>query len=195
MFYWLVCWHFVSPSLIDEPVTLSILWQKMLVLIQDMPSPEHHGVSNQRQIDRWFSNLFRLRKIKSKLSIFCHLWTESISISTLWGHHGKSYFGDCLQTIVFNMQDDVTNRNIFRVTGSLWGESTGHLWIPSQRPVTRSFEFSLICAWTNGWANTRDADYLRPHRTHYYVTLIGIHPTVYCAVHCWMLSYEWKPNN
>ena len=27
---------------------------------------------------------------------------------------------------------------------------------PSQRPVTRSFNF-FICAWTNGWVNNRDA--------------------------------------
>ena len=32
------------------------------------------------------------------------------------------------------------NGNIFRVTGPLCGEFTGHRWIPSQRPVTRSFD-------------------------------------------------------
>ena len=30
-------------------------------------------------------------------------------------------------------------------------------WVPSQRPVTRSFVFSLISAWTNGWTNNGDA--------------------------------------
>ena len=29
--------------------------------------------------------------------------------------------------------------NIFRIICLLWGESTGHRWIPSQRPVTRNF--------------------------------------------------------
>ena len=38
---------------------------------------------------------------------------------------------------------------------------------PSQRPVTRSFDFFFICAWTNGWANNRDAGDLRRHRTRY----------------------------
>ena len=34
-----------------------------------------------------------------------------------------------------------SNGNIFRVTGHLWGEFTGHRWIPrTQRPVTRSFD-------------------------------------------------------
>ena len=32
------------------------------------------------------------------------------------------------------------NGNIFRVAGPLWGEFTGHRWIPSQMPVTQSFD-------------------------------------------------------
>ena len=36
--------------------------------------------------------------------------------------------------------------------------------------------FSLICAWTNGWANNRDAGDLRLHRAHYDVTVIIIKP-------------------
>ena len=34
--------------------------------------------------------------------------------------------------------------------------------------------FSLICAWTNGWANNRDVGDLRRHRTHYDVTVMAI---------------------
>ena len=30
----------------------------------------------------------------------------------------------------------------------------------------------LICAWTNGWVNNRNAGDLRHHRAHYYVTVI-----------------------
>ena len=30
-----------------------------------------------------------------------------------------------------------SNGNILRVTGPLWGESTGDQWIPSQRPMTQ----------------------------------------------------------
>ena len=37
--------------------------------------------------------------------------------------------------------------------------------------------FSLICAWTNGWANNRDAGDLRRHRAHYNVTVM-IHSSV-----------------
>ena len=44
---------------------------------------------------------------------------------------------------------------------------------PSQRPVTWSLMFSLICAWTNGWINNRDAGNLRRHRAHYDITVIA----------------------
>ena len=33
-----------------------------------------------------------------------------------------------------------SNGNIFRVTGHLCGEFTGHRWIPRTKPVTRSFD-------------------------------------------------------
>ena len=43
---------------------------------------------------------------------------------------------------------------------------------PSQRPVTRSFDVSLICAWINGWVNNREAGDLRRHRAHCDVTVM-----------------------
>ena len=33
--------------------------------------------------------------------------------------------------------------------------------------------FSLICAWINGWVNSREADDLRRHRAHYDVIVMG----------------------
>ena len=36
----------------------------------------------------------------------------------------------------------------------------------------RALMFSLICVWTNGWANHRDAGDLRRHRVHYDVNLM-----------------------
>ena len=35
----------------------------------------------------------------------------------------------------------------------------------------RALMFSLICAWTDGWANNRDAGNLRRHHAHYDVTV------------------------
>ena len=44
---------------------------------------------------------------------------------------------------------------------------------PPQRPVTRSFMFSLICAWINGWVNNREAGEGRHHSAHYDVIVMG----------------------
>ena len=42
---------------------------------------------------------------------------------------------------------------------------------PTQRPVTRSFDF-FICAWINGWVNNGEAGDLRCHRAHYDVIVM-----------------------
>ena len=44
--------------------------------------------------------------------------------------------------------------------------------LPSQRPVMRSFDISVSCAWTNGRASNRDTGDLRCHRAHYDVTVM-----------------------
>ena len=67
-----------------------------------------------------------------------------------------------------------SNGNIFRVTGHLCREFTGHQWIPCTKGQWRgALMFSLICAWLNGWVNTRGAGELRRHRAHYDVTVMS----------------------
>ena len=44
---------------------------------------------------------------------------------------------------------------------------------PTQRPVTRSFDISLICAWINGWVNNGKTADLGCHRVHYEVTIMN----------------------
>ena len=46
--------------------------------------------------------------------------------------------------------------------------------LPSQRPMTRSFDFSLIFVWTNGWVNNRDAVDLIHHSAHCDVTVMPL---------------------
>ena len=43
---------------------------------------------------------------------------------------------------------------------------------PAQRPVTRSFDVSLICVWINGWVNNREAGDLRRYHAHYDATVM-----------------------
>ena len=81
-----------------------------------------------------------------------------------------------------------SNENIFRVTGHLCGEFIGDRWIPSQSPVTRSFMFSSIWAWMNGWINIHEAGDLRRHSAHYDVTVM-LMITLWgwgCGLRLWM---------
>ena len=66
-----------------------------------------------------------------------------------------------------------SNGNIFRVTGPLCVEFTGHRWIP----ITKASDAELWCfLWSvhglNGRVNNREAGDLRHHHTHYDVTVM-----------------------
>ena len=73
-----------------------------------------------------------------------------------------------------------SNGNIFRVTGPLWGESTGHRWVP----LTKASAAELWCfIWStpekkkkkkNGRVNNREAGDLRRHRAHCDVIVTSI---------------------
>ena len=62
-----------------------------------------------------------------------------------------------------------SNGNIFRVTGPLCGEFTGHRWIL----LTEASYAELWCFLLSvPWINNREAGDLRCHRAHYAVTII-----------------------
>ena len=72
-------------------------------------------------------------------------------------------------------QDDVIKGNIFRVTGPLCGEFSGHRWIP----LTKESDPELWCfLWSapekNDWVNNREAGDLRRHRVHYDVVVMKL---------------------
>ena len=58
-----------------------------------------------------------------------------------------------------------SNRKIFHVIGPLWGESTGHRWIPLTK--ASDAELDVFFERLNKRLNNRDAGDLRRHRAHY----------------------------
>ena len=54
--------------------------------------------------------------------------------------------------------------------------------------------FSLICPWTNGWANNRDAGDLKRHRGHYDVIVTNKSMSVSCIVNTMALVDWWDKN-
>ena len=85
--------------------------------------------------------------------------------------HGSGPGWDhCCQQVVFMTP---SNGNIFRITGPLCGEFTGHQWIPlTKASDTELWFFSFIWALTNGWVNNRNVDDLRLRHAHYDATVI-----------------------
>ena len=60
-----------------------------------------------------------------------------------------------------------SNENIFRVTGPLCGEFTGHRWIPHTKASDAEIWCLLWSAfWINGWVINREAGDLRRHHAH-----------------------------
>ena len=95
-----------------------------------------------------------------------------------------------------------SNGNNFRVTGPLWGESTGDWWISPHKGHWCGALIFFICARTNGWSNNQDAGDLRSHRIHYDVTLMWawagipsdefeIKEKIYYPV-SYLASYIWR---
>ena len=60
-----------------------------------------------------------------------------------------------------------------------------HRWLvnsPHKGQWGGALIFSLICTWTNDWANNRDVGDLRRHHPHYVVIVITFHtPLTYCV--------------
>ena len=66
-----------------------------------------------------------------------------------------------------------SNGNIFRVTGPLCGEFTGHRWIPRTKVSDAELWYFLWSVpWINGWVNNREAGDLRRHRANYDVIVM-----------------------
>ena len=66
-----------------------------------------------------------------------------------------------------------SNGNIFRATGHLCGEFTGHRWIlRTKASDAELWCFFFICGSINGWANNRGAGGLRRRRAQYDVNVM-----------------------
>ena len=74
--------------------------------------------------------------------------------------------------VFWNIMMTSSNGNIFRVTGPLCGDFTGHWWIPHKGHWREALMFSLSCAWINAWVKNREAGDWRPHRAHYDVIVM-----------------------
>ena len=84
--------------------------------------------------------------------------------------------GDCMGHIASKLSFWSWRRHQLETFSALLacceGNPSVSVGFPLQSLVTRSSDVSLICAWTNGWANNRHAGDLRRHCTHCDVTVM-----------------------
>ena len=147
-------------------ITKSSAWNNIDILTPPrcIPTPcrlcKIRFIPHTLQIDR----MINIHLASAQLTFTSTCWTSAVYIVLqVFDTSGQRSLGlgrlrKSLKNTSFMMTS--SNGNIFRVTGPLWGESTGDQW----RGVLM---FSLICTWTNGWANNQDAGDLRRHRAHY----------------------------
>ena len=67
-----------------------------------------------------------------------------------------------------------SNGNIFRGTGPIWREFTGHRWIPLTKVSNAEWHGALMFSlnWINSWVNNRESGDLRRHWAYYDVTVM-----------------------
>ena len=128
---------------------------------------------------------------------WCHRYTHKVPRGNAWVRSAASELVSFLRlrkkttTYVFHplviymrvYMMTSSNGNLFRVTGPLCGEFTGHQWIPR----TKTSDAELWCFlwsahWINGWANTREAGNLRRQCAHYDVIVMVTRIVAYVRV-------------
>ena len=82
-------------------------------------------------------------------------------------------------TLIFNTPNSAmmtsSDANIFRVTGPLCWEFTGHRWISlTKASDAEPWCFIWSAPWINGSVNNREAGDLRRHRAHYDVIVMAV---------------------
>ena len=113
---------------------------KLTALFSDQEMVMLYEVTTAHVHDRSFIPALYLRPynyLKAATPVLIIFLEKNIRVV----HHDCSLCNLCYESYPSLLMIMVTssNGNIFRVTGHLCGEFTGHRWIPTQRPVARSF--------------------------------------------------------
>ena len=133
------------------------------------------------------------RPVLSNHDVFVKRWWRVTYHASLW--QPASFAVVKLKLVLIHMMTS-SSGNIFRVSGPLCGEFTGHRWIP----LPKASEAELWCflwsvPWINGWVNNCETGDLRRHRAHYDVIVMIL---LYCPWMSWcghIFSMELIPIN
>ena len=148
--------HIASLTYIHRPLSLNRLW----IMNQRWPDlllPRVRGPA-------WCGVEFQNAGLSHVYQCFCRHWTlqrasdffliwRDIHISDTWWRHQWKHFSRYWPFV----------RGIHR-----WPVDSPH-----KGQWRRDLVFSLICTWTNGWANNRNASDMRRHHAHHDVKVMG----------------------
>ena len=151
-------------------ISIGILWKERL---------RHTARHPQKLILNWNASKSYLTRTYSSVSQCFQDASQNTKVLFRAISHSFDNWNECCGWERFHMMTS-SKGNILGVPGLLWKNPQVTGGFPSyKRPVTRSFMFSSLCAWTNGWANSRDAVDLRRHGDHSGVTVMEF------------LSFKW----
>ena len=153
---------FLSSALMIIYIPLPIHGQwRNIVFVQQLVQTNNKGNINLLNLCKGNSHVTDGFLSHGK-AVLCHDVTMEHYRTNIWKSGPLSRHLSCEEKRMMT-----SNGNMFRVTGTLWGEPPVTGGFPSQ--VTQSFgDF-----FENGWANKRDAGDLQCHRDDYDVTVMG----------------------
>ena len=118
---------------------LSLIWLTGTVMIDDVIQNVRWNLEKSRSTSSFNKIIKRWREDALFLMYVWHvsmkIWINIQSFSCKM-HSGGLFLPSNTLSMSENMMTS-SNGNIFRVTGHLCGDFTGHRWIPAQRPVTQ----------------------------------------------------------
>ena len=120
-----------------------------------------------------WSNAMNIQSAPRMLMAWC--WSTRASVATVLSRHL------CVSSCSWINQSDFFCQGqdkIYRLYRMFNGPFVRGIHLspvdsPHRSQWRGAYMFSLICVWTNGWANNRDADDLICHRAHYDVTVMS----------------------
>ena len=129
---------------------------------------------------RWgFSESYAVR-ISVKISRICELNRRLVEteisleswVNTMTANVLPACVSRTTATMALIHNDVIKGKHFRRYWSFVRGIHRRSVNSPKKGQWRGTLMFSLICAWTNGWANNRDISDSRRHRAHFYVTVM-----------------------
>ena len=161
-------------SAMDNNMHLLCLFSIISFCLFCLPSPQQNCILNSKLlvVVRYFefTIYFRVASLAQEQKYECPSTKLPQTVCIFHGIYcSLKYSSDVWR--IWVRHDDVIKWKYFPRYWAFVREI--HRWSPHKGQWRGALMFSLVCAWTNGWANNRDACDLRRHCAHYDVNVMS----------------------